>query len=256
MSLLDCPLDNFGNTKLHIAVKNGNTDDVLSLLQGGANVNKKNSNNLTPLHVAVSTGHYHLIDSLVEYGANVEEQGRDMYRPIHMVLRSPNKVECLKKLLELGADTNGKECSGSTLLQLTLRFKYNDVGLVEKLLECGSDPNIADNLGENCLHTLAYSSKFMQKADIKTVLGLLLTRMTSVDVENIQGETPSFIASRIENGVLAGLLLERGCDTLSKCKDGATPIELAVEGGQSKAFYEMFYNRLSMWEKAVVVSLL
>jgi ankyrin repeat protein len=61
---------NFGNTPLHIACVRGAMDEVMPLLDAGADVDASGEIDNTPLHEAVGQGHVAVVEALLERGAS------------------------------------------------------------------------------------------------------------------------------------------------------------------------------------------
>ena len=61
--------NNEGESPLHIAASNGDTDTVNVLISAGADLKAKDSNGSTPLHLAVAGGHAEAVQALLKAGA-------------------------------------------------------------------------------------------------------------------------------------------------------------------------------------------
>ncbi len=57
-------------TPLHIASRLGNVDNVVLLLQHGADPNATTKDLYTPLHIAAKEGHEEVAAALLDHGAN------------------------------------------------------------------------------------------------------------------------------------------------------------------------------------------
>lgn len=57
-------------TPLHIASRLGNVDNVVLLLQHGANADATTKDKYTPLHIAAKEGHDEVAQVLLEHGAS------------------------------------------------------------------------------------------------------------------------------------------------------------------------------------------
>ncbi|WP_194206025.1 ankyrin repeat domain-containing protein [Superficieibacter sp. 1612_C1] len=62
----------FGNTPMHIACVRGDIDEVMALINGGANINAIGEHGNTPLHEAVGQGNNEIIKILVTLGCRVK----------------------------------------------------------------------------------------------------------------------------------------------------------------------------------------
>lgn len=101
---------------MHRAAKAGDTSSVLSYIEGGTNVDSRDSLEATCLYWAVSKHHEDLVESL----------------------------------LERGADANAKTKWGSTSLHAAADRGF--LKIAQKLLEYGADCNIANNNNDTPLH--------------------------------------------------------------------------------------------------------
>ncbi|XP_044052880.1 ankyrin repeat domain-containing protein 31-like isoform X6 [Siniperca chuatsi] len=71
----------FGQTLLHKAAKEGNTQTVHQFLELGADVNMADNAGWTPLHEAALCGHYEIAEALFKHGANPDktnDEGREI----------------------------------------------------------------------------------------------------------------------------------------------------------------------------------
>lgn len=68
---------------LHIAIKEGDIETIISLVERGEDVNSKNSFGYTPLHWAVEENSFQLVEYLVQYGANVDIENIWGRSPLH-----------------------------------------------------------------------------------------------------------------------------------------------------------------------------
>jgi uncharacterized protein len=59
-----------GEAPIHIAARYGSADDVLWLLENGANVNQRGDFDMTPLHYAYMGGNRETIECLLRQGAD------------------------------------------------------------------------------------------------------------------------------------------------------------------------------------------
>ena len=77
-------LDRLKESFLYAAAQGGNTEDCVSLIEIGAEINFKSPDGDTPLLAATRRGHTDTIEALVVYGADVNIAGADSYAPVHI----------------------------------------------------------------------------------------------------------------------------------------------------------------------------
>ena len=165
-----------GLTALLFAARQGYTDVVKALLDGGADINQLNAGDKTsPLLMAIINGHFDLAMMLIERGADVNAAAFNGVAPLYGVLNiqwapkslypSPKAyqqqqttyLELMETLLKKGADPNarvsrkvwyqaynsdyaGFDEAGSTPF---FRAAYaSDVAAMKLLVANGADPNI------------------------------------------------------------------------------------------------------------------
>eukprot|EP00871_Galdieria_phlegrea_P001415 jgi/Galph1/2274/GphlegSOOS_G919.1 len=84
---------------LHLAALCGQAEcSKVLILEGKAQVDKKNANDITPLHYAVRGGHVEVVRCLLENGANVAPAG--LGGPLLFVAIENGDIECVKALIE------------------------------------------------------------------------------------------------------------------------------------------------------------
>ena len=165
-----------GMTALHFAARQGFSDVVKALVEGGADINQLNAGDRTsPLLIAIINGHFDLAKWMLEQGANPAASAFNGATPLYAVLNiqwapkslypSPKAyqqqttgyLELMQVLIDKGADVNarlqrkvwyqafnsdfaGVDESGATPFW---RAAYaNDVAAMKLLVSAGADPNI------------------------------------------------------------------------------------------------------------------
>ena len=121
----DATMNSDGDTRLHIAARAGDADEVKRWLDAGANPDSENNNGFRPLHVASDT------------------------------LHDP-KVDAARALLEGGADPNapsGLNGGAGALQETPLHYaaKFSHFELVRLYLDAGADPLLGRYGGMNAL---------------------------------------------------------------------------------------------------------
>lgn len=114
-----------GNDPLLIcAISKQHYEVAVALMEAGASVNLGDfSDGVRPLHLACQYGWLEGINALIARGAEVEGQSWDGQRPIDLALiNKPNREETLELMLGHGADINGYNGVGRTLLHVALEY--------------------------------------------------------------------------------------------------------------------------------------
>uniref|UniRef100_M8BTV2 Ankyrin repeat and SOCS box-containing protein 14 n=1 Tax=Aegilops tauschii TaxID=37682 RepID=M8BTV2_AEGTA len=136
--LLDAAID--GNLDLLARDR----DLAMLLLCKGADVGATNPRG-TALHVAAMRGFPEVIRVLLRHGADPNKFASRVFTPLVSSLLG-GSVECMKLLIEAGANVHAGGFSGATPLLLACSRRGN-IGFVKCLLKAGADPNVPDELG-------------------------------------------------------------------------------------------------------------
>jgi ankyrin repeat protein len=165
--------DDFGHSALQIAVNSNSVDAARLLLAKGADVHERDDNDYGLVH-AVSFAHDNaMLELLLNAGANVNDVSGGGSWPLHDAceqgdagavayllhrgakpdLTSTGKtalfaavasdsLDCVRLLLEAGADVNASDCD-----QWTCLFHLRSETVAKFLLEHGADPSLPDQCG-------------------------------------------------------------------------------------------------------------
>lgn len=173
------------------------------LLAHGAQVDAKDKSGNTPIHFAVKYGHVKLIDLLRAKGAIISKDDK-LLPDLQASLEASwsNRADVLKVLLDYGADVNGADHWGWSLLHYTSSGGYAD--MTKMLLEKGANPNIVERTeGRTPLHYVALWGK-------KTVAEILLAHGANVDTRDWFGKTPLSLAKEGGHTEIIELLKKHG----------------------------------------------
>uniref|UniRef100_A0A0D9UXB4 Uncharacterized protein n=1 Tax=Leersia perrieri TaxID=77586 RepID=A0A0D9UXB4_9ORYZ len=133
-----------GETPLHWAAYNGDSELARLLLVRGADVGAANARG-TALHVATAQGHAAVVGVLLDHGADPNKIANCVFTPLVSSLLG-RSLECMKLLIQAGANVNGAGFNGATPLMLACS-RSGSIGFIKCLLESGANPNIHDELG-------------------------------------------------------------------------------------------------------------
>lgn len=73
-----------GDRPIHVACIQGNLEDVVALLEAGAEVNAAGDLGYTPLHHAAGDGHLDIVNALLRHGADVDAKNEFGERPVDL----------------------------------------------------------------------------------------------------------------------------------------------------------------------------
>jgi ankyrin repeat protein len=146
---------------IHLAVDHGDREELLELLEEGADIESRIEGGFTALYQAVDRKRPDLIGPLLSYGANPSTTATSGWTPLHCAaIDAP--VEIITAFIEAGANLDLTNDNGHTPLHIaTVNENLNGVKV---LLEAGSDRTIQDNDGfkaENLSKSESIQSLFL-----------------------------------------------------------------------------------------------
>ncbi|KAE8813342.1 Ankyrin repeat and SOCS box-containing protein 14 [Hordeum vulgare] len=121
----------------------GDRDLAMVLLYKGADVGAVNPRG-TALHVSSMRGFPEVVRVLLHHGADPNKVASRVFTPWVSSLLG-GSVQCMKLLIEAGANVHAGAFSGATTLLLACSHRGN-VGFVKCLLKAGADPNLPDKV--------------------------------------------------------------------------------------------------------------
>ncbi len=226
----------YGQTPLFIlssdeTCDDDDNDDVLVvaqfLLERGADVNLTDEFHQTPLLRAIRQLRYDLARLLIQHGADVKVEDDEGQSPLHLLIRwgdfHAGEVPFAQLLLERGADVNATDKNHETPLLRAMR--QGDSSMTQFLLQNGADDKVEDNEGKAPLHVLSASFHPMPK-----FVRLLLERGADVNAKDKNDATPLLLAIRGGNEAIVRILIEHGADDKVVTNDGKTPLHMMSEG--------------------------
>lgn len=144
----DGKVNEFGETKLHIASKNGDLKEVKRLVKNGLSINTRDTAGWLPLHEACNRGHADVVEFLLSKGAPIDDRGKKFsggITPIHDSA-SNGFTDTVRLLIRKGASVIVKTDAGETPLGCLIGYrkrstltdeKTRDILLLEEeLSEC------------------------------------------------------------------------------------------------------------------------
>ncbi|RMJ17991.1 hypothetical protein CDV36_002318 [Fusarium kuroshium] len=273
-------------TPLHLACRLGDLGVVTHLVRGALkskeSINPLNEDDRTPLHIAASSGHSAIIEFLLDRGADISAKDSEELRPIDLAAAgghlgvfevlysrsnlSPSTINALVKqsaemgqllivqfllekiskidfwvmgqspltaaaskgytevvrlLLEEKADPGFSDDDGRTPLDLAASGGHTEAAII--LLKAGADPNVLDERRWTPLHHAA-------SRGLLRVAEALLNCGVNVNARTILKETALHFA--VAHPDMVQKLLEKGETELAPFNyNGETPLHLAVKGG-------------------------
>lgn len=152
-------LQSLGPDKIFAAIKNNDRAEFDRRIQGGVDVNAKNTDGRTPLHYAVDIGNLEMVNVLLKNKADVTQTTSQGHTPLH-IAAVKDSTEIAEALLQhMSHDKsndfiNAQTLDGSTSLHLAARSGNSD--MVKFLLKRGAIYNIHNDQGKTplslCIH--------------------------------------------------------------------------------------------------------
>ncbi|KAI7821569.1 hypothetical protein BC939DRAFT_478283 [Gamsiella multidivaricata] len=107
-----------GQTLLHRVCSSGTYNNVLELLNQGADINAQDNAQWTPLHEAALEGHTKVVELLLSRGANPNVKGHGSDTALHDSAQNEH-ADVVRLLLEYGADPDFKNSKGEKPCDVT-----------------------------------------------------------------------------------------------------------------------------------------
>ena len=210
-------------TRVHLAAYFGLGEVIIVLLEGGYDLDSKDSYGRTPLSWAAEKGHEAVAKLLLEKGAELETEGSNGRTPLSWAAMKGHEA-VVKLLLEKGAELETKEGSyGRTPLSWAAENGHEAV--VKLLLEKGAE---LETEGSNGRTPLSWAAENGHEAVVK----LLLEKGAELETEGSYGRTPLSWAAVNGHEAVVKLLLEKGAELETKeGSNGRTPLSWAAVNG-------------------------
>jgi ankyrin repeat protein len=225
-------------TALHEAAANGFDEVVRRLMITGViDVDAHDDDGRTPLHEAAAMGSDLVVIELLAHHADINALDKTLRTALHIAIDEPQEgVEMIiNLLLEKGAQVDGKDANGSTVLH-----KVVDKGLeavTARTLACGAKSLIdeKDQEGRTALHIAA-------SRGLRRVVRMLVDAGASILELNHRGQMPLHEAMKRSprltkanrwDGNWVGLLIGTPDQSVLKTQDneGNTPLHIAAING-------------------------
>jgi ankyrin repeat protein len=220
------------------AVRAGNAQEAVRLIESGADVNAADSLGTTPLMWAARYGDAVVVERLLEAGANAAAENVFGVTPMsEAALIGSEPV--IRELLAAGVDPDSPNPEGETALMLVVRT--GQVAAAEVLIDAGADVNAKENWAGQT--ALMWAGAQLQPQMVK----LLLAKGAAVDARSTVREwtrkvsseprpkelpqgglTPLMFAARTGCIECAELLLGAGADIDGTDPYGVTPLVVAT----------------------------
>jgi len=205
---------------LHLAIYMKDEVKAKSLIEAGADVNKKLSDQTAPLHMAIRADLLDVVRLLIQKGADVNATRADWnWTPLHEAAYGHKDI--VELLIASGANVNVCSGSGGTPLGKAETLGHKDI--VELLLANGADANSRICKWTH-LHTAAANGN-------KQMAESLISEGANVNARNKSGQTPLHLATLGGHKEVVALLLAKGANVNAGAKFNRTALHIAARKG-------------------------
>jgi|GEM_PF-1038103 len=205
--------DGDGETALMSAAFVGDISNIECLLKLGAKLEARDKSGKTALFNA--TAKPAAFRYLLDHHANFKTRDNDGSQPIHYAVMN-GKIECVKWLVELGADVNACTKEGLTPIGYV---SFGQQDLAKYLVAHGADINAKDKNGP------------IWSADLYNpqLTAFFLEHGAHINARNKKGWTALHKAASERNADIVQLLISHGADVNAKTPKGETAYALAAK---------------------------
>lgn len=213
-----------GWSALHEACAQGHDQVVRALLKADANVSQEELD-VTPLQAAASQSHCKIIETLIEHGAELDKKTRGNVTALRIAVEV-GSLEAVELLLNLGASMSGidEKSSRQHTLYETACF-HGDYKIADLLLSRGCFGAVENSDDDVNRRITVLASRAMEDEAVKDVQSALSRHPRPS--ENILGETLC-VAALSGHSNLVRLLLDLGAPFNSRDINGRTALHYAA----------------------------
>ncbi len=195
-----------GQAPLGLAALYGNPESIKILLASGAESGVRDADGNTPLHLAVLYRRPENLDELLRANPDIDAVNAEGNTPLYLGVRRPGNEKVIQLLIEQGGDLNSRDPKGRNALQVSV--DSNQIGYVGLLVSHGIDINSRDNDGNTALHyplAKALSNKLFVPY-CKEIVKVLSREGADPTIRNKEGKSPMDLAMETGESELINLL--------------------------------------------------
>lgn len=203
---------------------------VALYIHAGANLNYKNVLGQTALHIAVEKGYANLIELLLDNGADPYVNTVYGDNCLTLAVRLHTECDILEKLLECGVDPNVENGMGMLAIQCAIMYKKMEHAKV--LMKRGANLFLVSSFGKSAFQMLIDPDYFVGTDVLNEFL-----EQVDCNAQDADGNT--LLHRLINAGVPRNVVhkvLKRKANPNAQNNEGNSPLHLAVLGTHSRSY--------------------
>ncbi|XP_041114093.1 protein phosphatase 1 regulatory subunit 12A-like isoform X5 [Polyodon spathula] len=212
------------------ACSSGDSDEVLKLLDRGADINYANVDGLTALHQACIDDNIEMVTFLVENGASINQPDNEGWIPLHAAA-SCGYLDIAEYLIRQGADVGVVNSEGETPLDI-------------------AEEEAMEELLQNEVNRQGVDIEAVRKEEERIMLRDAHQWLNSGQINDVRhaksGGTALHVAAAKSYVEVLKLLIQAGYDVNIKDYDGWTPLHAAAHWGKEEACRVLVENLCDM----------
>jgi len=230
------PLPDSTDERLFRAVRSGDLRVVRKMINGGANVNVKNSLGLPLILFAQQSG---IADDLLKAGAAIDARAPSGETVLHFAAQAD--IHLLNCFLNHHADPNTTNCEGET--PLFYAEMVENLQSLNLLIDAGGRVNAQRRDGRTALHQAVFAGH-------EKCVRLLLERGANIECRDKEGRTPLIIAAFMDVWGVSTIeqLIDQHAEIGAADNLGWQAIHHAAAHGNSKLVRQLLSAGANPWE--------
>lgn len=212
------------------ACSSGDTEEVLRLLDRGADINYANVDGLTALHQACIDDNVDMVTFLVENGANINQPDNEGWIPLHAAA-SCGYLDIAEYLIGQGANVGVVNSEGETPLDI-------------------AEEEAMEELLQNEINRQGVDIEAARKEEERVMLRDARQWLNSGQIQDVRhtksGGTALHVAAAKGYAEVLKLLIQAGYDVNIKDYDGWSPLHAAAHWGKEEACRILVENMCDM----------
>ncbi|CAC5415938.1 unnamed protein product [Mytilus coruscus] len=206
-----------GISPMYVSAQEGNTNIIKLLLENKGDIDRRRDNGATPLSIACQQNRIETVKVLLKNKADINICMDNEASPFLTACQN-NYMEIVKILLDNKADVN--KCMDNGESALCMACLTNHVDIVKVLLENGADVNKCTDNGQSPLYRACQANQI-------EIVKLLIDYMADIDKSTDNGATPLLVACANNDLKVVNLLLDNKADINRCLHDGLSPLIVA-----------------------------